>query len=152
MLIFSVITKKLSLLTLAIFAALLLLSPTLKADDLNSKHDLCTGANLSVQQTGAGCGKVYDPNSKTYVDETAGQNDPDTTFGKIAKDILNLVSILAGMVAVFMVIYGGFRFLTSAGNPESTKAGRNAILYAVVGLIIVAFAQIIVKFILNKIA
>lgn len=144
--------KKLTFLAVEVFAALFLLMPAVGAADLNSKHDLCTGANLSVQQTGAGCGKVYDSQSGTYVNETAGQNDPETTFGRIAKDILNLVSIIAGMVTVFMVIYGGFRFLTSAGNPESTKAGKNAILYAFIGLIIIAFAQIMVKFVLNKIA
>ncbi len=144
--------NKLPLFLLGVITVLTLLMPAAKAADLNSKHDLCTGANLSVQATGAGCGKVYDPNTGNYVDEAAGTNDPESTFGKIVKDVLNIVSILAGMVAVFMVIYGGFPFLTSAGNPESTKAGRNAILYAFIGLIVIAFAQIIVKFVINKIA
>jgi hypothetical protein len=144
-------TKKIAFLILGLFICLSLFSAQAKATDLNSKHDLCTGANLSVQATGAGCGKVYDPNTGNYVDESKDQN-ADSTFSRLTTDALNLISILAGLVTVFMVIYGGFRFLTSAGNPESTKAGRNAILYAFIGLIIVAFAQILVKFVINKIA
>lgn len=143
--------KKLSYLVASLFVAAVLLSPAVKADDLNSKGDLCAGANLSVQTNGAGCNKTYDPNTNSY-SETPDAQKVEPTFNRIATQVLNLISVIVGVAAVFMVIYGGFRFLTSAGNPESTKTGRNAILYALLGLLIVAFAQIIVKFILTKIA
>lgn len=143
--------KRIPFLIVGLFALFVVLSPATKADDLNSKSDLCAGANLSVEGQGAGCNKVYDSATNTYK-EAADDQKPVSKFNTIATDVLNLISIIAGMVTVFMVIYGGFRFLTSAGNPESTKAGKNAILYAFIGLLIVAFAQIIVKYILTKIS
>jgi hypothetical protein len=102
---------------------------------------LCSGADLSLG--GGGSCKVDNG--------SGGTEDAADKANSIVADVINFVSIVVGVIAVFMVIYGGFRFLTSAGNPESTKVGKNAILYALIGLVIVAFAQIIVKFVLNKI-
>jgi len=67
-------------------------------------------------------------------------------------EVINIISVLAGAVAVVMIIIGGFRFVTSAGNAESTKSARNTIVYAVIGLVIIAMAQIIVHFVLNNVA
>ncbi|MBX4197631.1 pilin [Candidatus Saccharibacteria bacterium] len=55
-----------------------------------------------------------------------------------------------GVIAVIMIIVGGFRYITSGGNPESTKSARNTILYAIIGLVVVALAQIIVRFVLSS--
>jgi hypothetical protein len=49
-----------------------------------------------------------------------------------------------------MIIVAGFRYITSGGKQESVTGAKNTILYAVIGLIIVALAQIIVRFVLNK--
>jgi hypothetical protein len=49
-----------------------------------------------------------------------------------------------------MIIYGGFRYITSGGESGSISSAKNTILYAIIGLIIVALAQFIVKFILAK--
>lgn len=64
---------------------------------------------------------------------------------------VNLLSILAGVIAVFVIIISGAKMITSAGDSNSVKEARNALLYAVISLVIVASAQIIVRFILNKI-
>jgi hypothetical protein len=50
-----------------------------------------------------------------------------------------------------MLIYGGFKYITSGGDEQSTKSARDTIIYALVGLVIVAFAQIIVKFVLHNV-
>jgi hypothetical protein len=51
---------------------------------------------------------------------------------------------------VIMIIYAGFRYVTSGGRDESVKGAKNTILYAIIGLVIVALAQIIVHFVLAK--
>ncbi|HSW78882.1 MAG TPA: pilin [Candidatus Babeliales bacterium] len=71
------------------------------------------------------------------------------TITDLAKQVINLISLFAGIVAVVMIIVGGFRYITSAGNPESTKSAKNTILYAAVGLVVIASAQLIVHFVLN---
>lgn len=103
---------------------------------------LCEGANLTFGGSDKPC----------QIDDGAGNKQTaESKANTIVASVINLISIVVGVIAVFMIIYGGFRFLTSAGNPESTKVAKNAILYAIIGLVIVAFAQVIVKFVLNKI-
>ena len=78
--------------------------------------------------------------------------DPATapsTISDTIKSIINVLSAIAGAAAVIMIIVGGFRYVTSAGNAESTKSARNTLIYAVVGLVIIAMAQIVVHFVLN---
>jgi hypothetical protein len=49
-----------------------------------------------------------------------------------------------------MIIYAGFRYVSSGGNDDAVKGAKNTILYAIIGLVIVALAQIIVHFVLAK--
>lgn len=65
-------------------------------------------------------------------------------------DALNVLSIVVGVAAVVMIIVGGFRYIASGGKQESVTSAKNNILYALIGLIIVALAQVIVRFVLNK--
>jgi hypothetical protein len=61
-----------------------------------------------------------------------------------------IISVVVGIVAVIMIIYAGFRYVTSGGKDDSVKGAKNTILYAVIGLVVVALAQIIVHFVLSK--
>jgi len=70
-------------------------------------------------------------------------------FADIAKTIVNVFSIIVGVVAVIMIIYGGFRYITSGGESGAVGNAKNTIIYAIVGLILVALAQVIVHFVLN---
>lgn len=71
-------------------------------------------------------------------------------FNHLLTTILNLLSVAVGIAAVLMIVLGGLKFVTSAGNAEKAKSARSTLLYAVIGLVIVALAQIIVQFVLNK--
>src|SRR6266404_5356263 len=77
-------------------------------------------------------------------------NASGTINDTIAK-VINLLSAFAGAVAVIMIVVGGFRYVTSAGNPDGAKNARNTITYAIIGLVIVALAQMIVHFVLYKV-
>jgi hypothetical protein len=63
---------------------------------------------------------------------------------------LNLFSAIAGITAVIMLIIAGSKYVTSSGNPERTNQAKDTILYAVIGLVLVALAQIIIKLVLHK--
>lgn len=80
---------------------------------------------------------------------TNANTGPDVT--KLIGSIVNILSWIVGVAAVIMVIVGGFRFITSGGDSNSVASARSTVLYAVIGLIIAAFAQIIVKFVLQKV-
>jgi Flp pilus assembly pilin Flp len=68
----------------------------------------------------------------------------------ILTNIINIFSWIVGVVSVIMIIYGGFRYITSGGDSNGVTAAKNTILYAIIGLVIVALSQVIVQFVLTK--
>lgn len=78
-------------------------------------------------------------------DETGDQSLYDV-FATVVDTIL----IIAGLVAVIMIIVGGFRYVTSGGDQSATAAAKSTVLYAVVGLIIAIASFAIVNFVLVK--
>jgi len=68
----------------------------------------------------------------------------------LIKNILNVFSWVVGIVAVIMIIIAGFRYIVSGGESGGVTGAKNAILFAIVGIVIVAIAQIIVQFVLTK--
>lgn len=78
--------------------------------------------------------------------------DPSKAGGKLDSTLakaINLVSAIAGVLAVIMIIVAGFRYVTSGGNEQSVAAAKKTLLYAVIGLAIVALSQIIVRFVVD---
>lgn len=65
--------------------------------------------------------------------------------------IINIFSWVVGVISVIMIIYGGFKYITSGGDAGGVTGAKNTILYAIVGLVIVALAQVIVQFVLGKV-
>lgn len=64
--------------------------------------------------------------------------------------IIDLISYAVGVACVVMIIYGGFRFITSGGNADATKSARNTILYALLGLFIILIANILINFVFGQ--
>jgi len=95
---------------------------------------LCQGGNLTLEDSGC----------------TASSVDETKTVNSILTDVINIFSLVVGVVAVIMIIVGGLKYITSGGDSGNVTGAKNTILYAVVGLIIVALAQVIVKFVLTK--
>lgn len=62
----------------------------------------------------------------------------------IVLTIINFFLGFLGLLAVVMVIYGGFLYVSSAGNEENVNKAKKILLYAVVGIIviIVSFALV----------
>ena len=64
---------------------------------------------------------------------------------------IDILSFVVGAVAIIMVIIGGFKYVISSGDSNAANSARNTILYALVGLAIAAVAQVLVRFVLNKV-
>lgn len=127
-----------SLLTLLMPVGIIAAAPAY-ADVTNTdiNNSLCNGADVtSLKNPTAPCS-----NEKA---DTASNLET-----KISKAI-NIFSVIVGIVAVVMVIYGGFRYVTSGGKQESVTNAKNTLLYAVIGLVIVALSQAIVHFVLKS--
>lgn len=62
--------------------------------------------------------------------------------------VMNTVYFWAGTVAVLVIIVAGFYFINSRGDSNKVQIAKNAILGAVIGLIIILLAFIITQFII----
>lgn len=56
---------------------------------------------------------------------------------------------ISGAVAVIFVVYGGITYATSSGDPSKLSKAKQTILYALIGLAIVALAEILTEFVSN---
>lgn len=65
----------------------------------------------------------------------------------IFSNILTMATTLAGIAVFIMLIYGGFGYLTSGGDPEKVKKSTNTLTWAIVGLIILIAIWFIFRFI-----
>ena len=104
----------------------------------NSSSDCITGGLCQGAQ-----GLSVTPGTTQCTEQQAGLQGTVTT-------VVNVLSVVVGIVAVIMIIVGGFRYVTSGGKQESVTGAKNTILYAVIGLVIVALAQVIVRFVLTR--
>ena len=64
--------------------------------------------------------------------------------------IINVVLGVLGVVAVGVVIYGGFLFLTAQGDPGRIKKGKDSITWGIIGLIIALLSWSIINFVLSS--
>lgn len=74
----------------------------------------------------------------------------DNQFGKLVRTVINTLSIVVGAVSVVMIIIGGFRYVVSGGDSGGVSGAKNTILYALIGLIVVLFAQVLVQFVFKN--
>ena len=65
---------------------------------------------------------------------------------------VNVFLFIIGAVAVVMIVWGGFKYVTSRGESADVTSAKNTILYAVVGLIVAILAYAIVDFVIDQFA
>jgi hypothetical protein len=76
--------------------------------------------------------------------------DPTTDAGRLTV-ILNFVFGLTGAIAVLVITVAGFRYVLSHGDPNLIAQSKNAIIYALVGLIVSIFSLAIVNFVIGRV-
>lgn len=81
-----------------------------------------------------------------YSTSTSGEQALVTIVGNIIKIILSIL----GVVLLGFILYGGFLWMTSGGNPDGVKKGKQMIANAVIGLVIVVSAYAISSFVMKQ--
>ena len=105
---------------------------------------------------GALNGSVFAKTPKSAAGEaSAGSSniDPAHKGDDLINDtnkIINVVIGVLGVVAVAVVIYGGFLFLTAQGDPGKIKKGKDSITWGIIGLIIALLSWSIINFVLSS--
>jgi cytochrome bd-type quinol oxidase subunit 2 len=104
--------------------------------EVDPNPNLCAGVDLDASQTDCN-------------DTTDQANDSVTN---LANTVVDIFSLVVGIVAVIMIIIAGLRYITSGCEAQNVTNAKNTILYAIVGLVVVVFAQTIVKFVIAKLS
>ena len=86
----------------------------------------------------------------TTATTTDMQNKSIAGEGGLISILINFLLWAVGILSVVMIIFSGFRYITSAGDAAKTKSAQTALTYSIVGLIVAILAWVIVKMILRQ--
>jgi len=64
--------------------------------------------------------------------------------------IINVFMGLLGIVAVVIILYGGFLWMTAAGNEDRVEKAKKLIVAGIIGLAIILSAYAIARFVVNS--
>ena len=96
---------------------------------------------LAIFETGPNLGLEY--GAATGL----GQTDPRA----VAANIINIALGLLGIISVVIIVYAGFKWMTSMGNEEAIKSAKSTLIAATIGLVIILSAYIIANFVILNI-
>lgn len=95
------------------------------------------------------------PPDSSVCKDINGVNGTDNSdlFGSdgIVTRITSLLSVAAGVISIFIMIYAGLSYITSGGDSKKTATAKATIIYGAIGLVIAMIAGAIVSFVLVKI-
>ena len=63
--------------------------------------------------------------------------------------IINVLLVVVGILAVIYLIYGGIMYITAGGDAEKANKGRVAITNAIIGIVIIMLALAIYNFVIQ---
>ena len=75
-----------------------------------------------------------------------------TGIGTLAKNVVDWLSWAIGIISIIMIIFAGFKYITSGGESSNVSGAKNTLIYAIVGLVLVVLAQVIVKVVLSGVS
>jgi hypothetical protein len=94
-------------------------------------------------------GGIFDPKDPDDVKCACCGDCKFSRFLGLFITISRWIFMFSGSAALAVMVYGGFLWILSGGNPERIKRGRDALTGAVIGVIIVISAWLIINFILT---
>ena len=113
----------------------------------------CAVFGTSVLSTASLSGSASAQVSEGINTATTSEMKGKSIDGKdgLIKTVVNVLLWAVGILSVIMIIFSGFRYITSAGDAAKTKSAQSTLTYAVVGLIVAVFAWAIVNIVLDRI-
>jgi len=130
------IKKKIVATGLSLALSAMLMAPTLAAHCPGE-----TGVNATPE--GQPCLGI------SYGEATGlGKQDVRTTIARI----INVALGLLGIVAVVIILVGGFEWMTAGGNEEKTGSAKKRITAGIVGLAIILSAYAIATFVIRSLS
>lgn len=69
----------------------------------------------------------------------------------LVTNIIQWILLAAGILAVIFLIYGGVQYIIAGGDQEKAGKGRQTLLNAIIGIVIILVAYVIVRVIQNAV-
>ncbi len=83
------------------------------------------------------------------VNQAGGAGSPNlSTF---IQNIINILLFVIGIIGVIVIVIAGIQYATSGGNADQARKAKDAIIYAIVGIIVAVMAYAIVGFVIGNI-
>ncbi len=149
--------KKIYTLIFIVLAAVFVASPSVLAEDLPSP----TGAGATTSDFDPYNGlceqaKTNNDDGNSATDDTPSVCNPSTTNPVSGQDSLimkatNIISAVAGVIAVIMLMYNGVKIMLSNGDAAKFEKARTSLIFLAVGIAIIVLARTIIAFILGRI-
>lgn len=67
----------------------------------------------------------------------------------VLQNLINFMALFAGIVCVFLIVFAGYKFVMSEGDPEKIASARKTLTYAIGGFIFVLLSFVILNIIAN---
>lgn len=72
-------------------------------------------------------------------------------FQEILADVVRTFMSFLGIIAVMVILYGGFKWMTSGGDDSKVEKARKLIINGAIGLVIILLSYAIVQFVIGEI-
>lgn len=69
----------------------------------------------------------------------------------IALNVVDMMLVAVGYLSGFMILYGGWLFIFSQGNPEGIARGRTTIYMAIIGLVLAIASVAIITYVVENV-
>lgn len=79
-----------------------------------------------------------------------GITDPVTNANTAVTGILNTVYAWAGIICVIIIVVAGYLYVTANSNAQQIKRAKDAIIGAVIGLVVIMSAFLITTFVIGR--
>jgi FMN-dependent NADH-azoreductase len=79
---------------------------------------------------------------------TGGLNSSQSLSDLIA-NVIRVLLIFAGVIAIVFVIIGGYQYIVSGGNEETAEKGKKTLINAIIGIVVIVLAYAIINVIVN---
>lgn len=70
-------------------------------------------------------------------------------IGSVISSVVTILLIAAALIALFFLIWGGIRWITSGGDKSKVESARNTIIASIIGLVIALLAFFIITIVLG---
>jgi hypothetical protein len=91
-------------------------------------------------------GGPIDPNVGQTAFADFGNNDPRIMAGRLVQIFLGLL----GVIAIVLIIYGGWLYMTAQGAPDKVEKARKVLTDAIIGLLIILSAFAIATYVISR--